>query len=74
MCRARRTCCGRWMLVYRATRPVMCQRFERRHAVGGAHLGALVVDGDLVVAVRVFARQKRLQRLFDLNKEATGLQ
>lgn len=42
-------------------------------AAAGAHLGALVVDGDLVVAVRVFAGQQRLQGLFHLNKEAAGL-
>lgn len=42
-------------------------------AARGAHLGALVVNGDLVVAVRVFAGQQRLQGLFHLNKEAAGL-
>jgi hypothetical protein len=44
------------------------------HGCNTQYLGPLVVYGDLVVLVRIFAGEKLLERLFDVYLEAARLQ
>lgn len=53
----------------------MCQQCQYALCrVSWAHLWSLVFYCDLVVSVRVFPREERLQSLIDLNKEAARLE
>ena len=47
---------------------------QREQRQQGVYLGALVINGDLVVLSRVHAGQQLLERLVDVDLEAAGLQ